>query len=76
MIRTMNPPGRFLSKNRGTVGMWFDIGDRKAIRKVYTLSRKIQKHASRTTEEKIQDSLNQFNSLYNVIRYSVFGLGR
>ena len=34
MIRTMNPPGRFLSEDRDT-GMWFDIGDRKAKAKVY-----------------------------------------
>lgn len=31
-IRTMDPPGRFLKEDRGT-GMWFDIGDAKAIKK-------------------------------------------
>jgi len=31
-IRTMNPPGRFLKEEKGT-GMWYDIGDAKAIKK-------------------------------------------
>jgi len=31
-IRTMNPPGRFLKEDSGT-GMWYDIGDAKAIKK-------------------------------------------
>mmetsp|Transcript_10533 Transcript_10533/g.11969 ORF Transcript_10533/g.11969 Transcript_10533/m.11969 type:complete len:230 (+) Transcript_10533:266-955(+) len=31
-IRTMDPPGRFMKEDRGT-GMWFDIGDAKAIKK-------------------------------------------
>lgn len=31
-IRTMDPPGRFLKEDRGT-GLWFDIGDAKAIKK-------------------------------------------
>lgn len=31
-IRTMNPPGRFLKEDADT-GMWFDIGDAKAIKK-------------------------------------------
>mmetsp|Transcript_3938 Transcript_3938/g.6994 ORF Transcript_3938/g.6994 Transcript_3938/m.6994 type:complete len:354 (+) Transcript_3938:1021-2082(+) len=31
-IRSMNPPGRFLKEDRGT-GLWFDIGDAKAIKK-------------------------------------------
>jgi len=31
-IRTMDPPGRFL-KEDGNSGMWFDIGDAKAIKK-------------------------------------------
>merc|ERR1712157_424529 len=31
-IRTMNPSGRFLKEDRGT-GVWFDIGDAKAIKK-------------------------------------------
>ena len=28
----MDPPGRFLKEDRGT-GLWFDIGDAKAIKK-------------------------------------------
>jgi len=32
MIRTLDPPGRFLKKERGT-GTWFEIGDAKAIKK-------------------------------------------
>jgi hypothetical protein len=31
-IRTMDPPGRFLKEDKGT-GLWFDIGDAKAIKK-------------------------------------------
>jgi len=31
-IRSMNPPGRFLKEEKGT-GMWYDIGDAKAIKK-------------------------------------------
>lgn len=31
-IRTLNPPGRFLKEDADT-GMWFDIGDAKAIKK-------------------------------------------
>jgi len=31
-IRTLTPPGRFLKKDRST-GMWFEIGDAKAIKK-------------------------------------------
>lgn len=31
-IRTMNPPGRFLKEEKGD-GMWYDIGDAKAIKK-------------------------------------------
>merc|ERR1712028_52344 len=31
-IRTMDPAGRFLKEDKGT-GMWFDIGDAKAIKK-------------------------------------------
>ena len=31
-IRTMDPPGRFLKEDSST-GMWFDIGDAKAIKK-------------------------------------------
>jgi len=31
-IRTMNPPGRFLKEEKGTL-MWYDIGDAKAIKK-------------------------------------------
>ena len=31
-IRGMNPPGRFLKEDRDT-GLWFDIGDAKAIKK-------------------------------------------
>lgn len=31
-IRTMSPPGRFLKEDSGT-GMWYDIGDAKAIKK-------------------------------------------
>ena len=31
-IRSMEPPGRFLKENRDT-GLWFDIGDAKAIKK-------------------------------------------
>lgn len=31
-IRSMNPPGRFL-KEDGVTGLWFDIGDAKAIKK-------------------------------------------
>jgi hypothetical protein len=31
-IRRMNPPGRFLKEERDT-GLWFDIGDAKAIKK-------------------------------------------
>eukprot|EP00542_Grammatophora_oceanica_P003635 CAMPEP_0194068710 /NCGR_PEP_ID=MMETSP0009_2-20130614/87242_1 /TAXON_ID=210454 /ORGANISM="Grammatophora oceanica, Strain CCMP 410" /LENGTH=585 /DNA_ID=CAMNT_0038721833 /DNA_START=148 /DNA_END=1905 /DNA_ORIENTATION=- len=32
-IRTMDPPGRFLKEDSGT-GLWWDIGDAKAIKKV------------------------------------------
>lgn len=32
VIRTMDPPGRFLKEDSDT-GMWFDIGDAKAIKK-------------------------------------------
>lgn len=31
-IRSMDPPGRFLKEEKGT-GMWYDIGDAKAIKK-------------------------------------------
>lgn len=31
-IRSMKPPGRFLKEDKGS-GMWFDIGDAKAIKK-------------------------------------------
>merc|ERR1712003_170715 len=31
-IRTMNPPGRFLKEEKSD-GMWYDIGDAKAIKK-------------------------------------------
>jgi hypothetical protein len=31
-IRTMDPPGRFLKEEKGS-GMWYDIGDAKAIKK-------------------------------------------
>eukprot|EP00538_Stauroneis_constricta_P012986 CAMPEP_0119550948 /NCGR_PEP_ID=MMETSP1352-20130426/4365_1 /TAXON_ID=265584 /ORGANISM="Stauroneis constricta, Strain CCMP1120" /LENGTH=603 /DNA_ID=CAMNT_0007596941 /DNA_START=149 /DNA_END=1960 /DNA_ORIENTATION=+ len=31
-IRSMDPPGRFLKEDRDT-GLWFDIGDQKAIKK-------------------------------------------
>jgi len=34
MIRsTLDPPGRFLKKERGPTGRWFEIGDAKAIKK-------------------------------------------
>jgi len=47
-IRTMDPPGRFLKEDRGT-GMWFDIGDAKAIKKT---GQRLREDASGTIQNK------------------------
>lgn len=31
-VRNLNPPGRFLEKDLNT-GLWFDVGDKKAVEK-------------------------------------------
>ena len=46
-IRSMNPPGRFLKEEKGT-GMWYDIGDAKAIKKTGQALREALEHCVRT----------------------------